>query len=231
MWESSANLFFVESDYKDIGGQHNSLLWDNVAMGLVWAVQCLATPTFIVTNNNSCHGVSLYTAYSWVGSVIWYVGTWYMTPYCSAVVGYFVMNLVILLMHSNSSTQPSATQQSRHCNLMCWASRNEFSYPAPVSCGTSLKGYPLSVKLEHLANQDKILVSKYVHIRGAPLYTCHNGSVNLIILRCKGLDCSLLISNIAVFICVCGYVICTYGLVNPLCSSFVSLCNGIDVFR
>ena len=26
-------------------------------------------------------------------------------------------------------------------------------------------------------------------------------------------------------------VICTFGLVSPLCSSFVSLCNGIDVFR
>jgi len=29
--------------------------------------RCYSTPTFIVINNNSCHGVSLY---SWVGSVI-----------------------------------------------------------------------------------------------------------------------------------------------------------------
>ena len=40
-----------------------------IAMGLVCAVQSLdvTTPTFIVTNNNSCHGVSWYTAYSWLG--------------------------------------------------------------------------------------------------------------------------------------------------------------------
>ena len=37
----------------------------------------------------------------------------------------------------------------------------------------------LSLKRGHLANQDKILGPKYVHIRGAPLYTYHNSSVNM----------------------------------------------------
>ena len=37
----------------------------------------------------------------------------------------------------------------------------------------------------------------------------------------------LLISSYLILPFSCGYVVCTFGLVSSLCSSFVSLCNGL----
>ena len=86
MWGSIASLFYVGAlditdrmEYRILYWRASTycgilLLWDLCRRyNLSW----YSIPTFIVINNNSCHGVSWYIVYWWVGSVIWYVGTWY----------------------------------------------------------------------------------------------------------------------------------------------------------